>query len=456
MKKIILVALAAVAVTSASAEGYQVNTLSAKQLGMAHTGVSQKLNSESVWFNPAAAAHQEQKFTIAGGVTGINAVATYKNGDVTAESDNKLSTPLYLNANYKITDDLAVGVVFNTPFGSSMNWGDTWAGAHQVQNISLQAYNVQPTVSYKFLDGKLSVGAGLMLSWGSFELSKSALAVGTSSNSYVQSAIIAATMAGYGVDEATAAIYAAEQLSAVESVGNNPLATVTLEGDAKLAYGFNIGAMYDISDKWSVALSYRSKMMMAVDAGKTSVEYANDIVNSVLSSSLDPMTDGTFAAELPMPSTLSWGVTYYPSDKWTVSLEMQNIGWGTYENLNFDFENESATDSSDIKDYDNTMIYRIGAQYNALDWLTARAGFYYDESPVQDEYFSPETPSMNKLGYTCGVSFMPCSNNRNFSIDLAYAYIAPASYNRTSTLKAFSGTYRAVANTFSVGASWGF
>ncbi|MFR9553739.1 MAG: outer membrane protein transport protein, partial [Rikenellaceae bacterium] len=174
MKKFILLALAAAVVTSASAEGYQVNTLSAKQLGMAHTGVSQKLNSESVWFNPAAAAYQEQKFTIAGGVTGINAVATYRGADgVTYESDNKLSTPLYLSANYKVNDNLALGLVFNTPFGSSMNWGDNWAGMSEVQSISLSAYNVQPTVSYKLLDGKLSVGAGLMISWGSFELSKS-------------------------------------------------------------------------------------------------------------------------------------------------------------------------------------------------------------------------------------------------------------------------------------------
>ncbi len=437
MKKIILVALAAVAVTSASAEGYQVNTLSAKQLGMAHTGVAQKLNSESVWFNPAAAAHQEQKFTIAGGVTGINAVATYKNGDVTAESDNKLSTPLYLNANYKITDDLAVGVVFNTPFGSSMNWGDAWAGMDQVQSISLQSYNFQPTVSYKFLDGKLSIGAGLMVSWGSFELSKSLVNYDTYSTlEYYYSS---AYGAGVGV------------------------ANATLSGDAEFTFGYNIGAMYDINDKWSIAASYRSEMKMSVEEGNTELDFGTEATRTILESDatsgatiagmLAVMEATPFAAELPMPWTLSVGTTFYPTEKWTVSAEIQMVGWSTYETLNFDY---SYFDSSTPKDYDNTMIYRIGAQYNALDWLTARAGFYYDESPVQDEYFSPETPSMNKLGYTCGVSFMPCASNRNFSIDLAYAYIAPASYNRESTFEAFSGTYRAVANTFAIGASWGF
>ncbi len=425
MKKLFLLALAAAVVTSASAEGYQVNTLSAKQLGMAHTSVAQKLNSESVWFNPAAAAYQEQKFTIAGGVTGINAVATYRGADgVTAESDNKLSTPLYINANYKITDDLAVGVVFNTPFGSSMNWGDNWAGMSEVQSISMSAYSVQPTVSYKLLDGKLSVGAGLMISWGSFELSKSL--VNQSTSAYLESVV------GTGV------------------------ATANLSGDAALSIGYNIGVMYDINDKWSLGASYRSEMKMAVEEGDTKLNFGNDDIRSAISTDtsvaavLGVMESYSFAAELPMPSTLSVGATYYPTDKWTVSAEWQMVGWSTYETLEFDYE---VYQSTAPKDYDNTMIYRLGAEYKALDWLTARGGVYYDESPVQDEYFTPETPSMNKMAYTCGVSFLPC---KNLSIDLAYAYITPASYNRTSTYASLPGTYRAVANTIAGGVAWGF
>ncbi|MFI3282232.1 MAG: outer membrane protein transport protein [Rikenellaceae bacterium] len=411
MKKFILLTLAAAVVTSASAEGYQVNTLSAKQLGMAHTGVSQKLNSESVWFNPAAAAYQDQKFTIAGGVTGINAVATWSDGAESQESDNKLSTPLYLNANYKVNDNLAVGLVFNVPFGSSMNWGENWAGMDQVQSISLQSYNIQPTVSYKMLDGKLSVGAGLMISWGSFELTKS-----------LQSQDMVATIGA---------------------------CNATLSGDADMSVGYNIGAMYDINEKWSIGASYRSEMKMAVSKGKTELDFDD----STAEANYSAMESNSFSAELPMPSTLSVGATFRPTDKWNISLEIQRVGWSAYKTLEFDY---SIMTVSTDKDYDNTMIYRIGGQYEALEWLTARAGFYYDESPVQDEYFSPETPSMNKLGYTCGVSIMPCASNRYFSIDLAYAYIAPAGYNRTSTFEDFGGKYRAVANVFSVGASWGF
>ncbi|MFR9623296.1 MAG: outer membrane protein transport protein, partial [Rikenellaceae bacterium] len=261
MKKIILFALAAaVAVTNASAEGYQVNTLSAKQLGMAHTSVSQKLNSESVWFNPAAAAYQDQKFSIAAGVTGIAATATWEafDGSDSQKSDNGLSTPLYLYLNYKVTDDLAVGLSVNTPYGSSMNWGnDGWAGAHLIQDISLQAYNVQPTVSYKLFNDKLSIGAGLMVSWGSVNLSKSLFPVGDLSNN-------------------TAAALTSD--SSLATIGSTPLASITMDGDANVAFGVNVGLMYDLCDKWSIGASYRSKMMTVVDEGTTNIDFYNEKV----------------------------------------------------------------------------------------------------------------------------------------------------------------------------------
>lgn len=420
MKKITLLTLTLATIASTYAEGYQVNTLSAKQLGMAHVGVSQKLNSESVWFNPAAASHQEQAFSISGGVTGIAPVAKWKSedGSQTHTSDNKISTPIYFNANYKVTEDMSVGVTFNTPFGSSMNWGDKWAGNTQVQSISLQAYNAQPTVSYKFLNDKLSVGAGLMISWGKFELSKS--------------------------------FFTPEQMAM--GLGGSS----TLSGDADLAFGVNAGAYYEISDKWSVGASYRSKMMMNVSEGKTVCEFANDLSKQAVilaSGGVDVpaiLENTPFKAALPMPSTLSVGVSYAPSSDWLISAELQRVGWSTYETLNFDYE---VMETPMKKDYNNSMSYRIGAQYEALSWLTARVGLYLDESPVQTQYFTPETPSMDKLSYSCGVSIAPCSH---FSIDIAYAYVAPTEEYRKSTFEAFKGSYSATANIVSVGINLGF
>ena len=76
MRKFLLSVAAVALATSVFAEGYQVNNLSSRQNGMGHVGTAMKLGSESLWFNPAAAAFQNTRFDISAGITGIAAKAT--------------------------------------------------------------------------------------------------------------------------------------------------------------------------------------------------------------------------------------------------------------------------------------------------------------------------------------------------------------------------------------------
>ena len=59
-------AVAAVCAISlpAFAEGYQINSQSVRQWGMAHTGTALKLGAESMLFNPAGFAYMDSKFDI--------------------------------------------------------------------------------------------------------------------------------------------------------------------------------------------------------------------------------------------------------------------------------------------------------------------------------------------------------------------------------------------------------
>ena len=76
MKQLLLTISALLFATAVCAEGYQVNTLSAKQLGMGHVGTGMKLNSESIYFNPAGTAFQTSRFSFSVGITGIKSNAT--------------------------------------------------------------------------------------------------------------------------------------------------------------------------------------------------------------------------------------------------------------------------------------------------------------------------------------------------------------------------------------------
>ena len=479
MKQIIaLASLALLPFSQVAAEGFQVNAQSTKQAGMGHVGAALKLGAESMHFNPAGLVYMNNAVELSAGVSGVFAYAKCQTGNETYKTDNTPSTPLYINAGFKIYDNLAAGIMINTPYGSSINWGNDWAGAHLVQDIALKAFNVQPTISWKIMD-RLSVGAGLMMEFGNITLNRALIGPGAMTN-------MANSMMGPVLEKYPMFKPMVEPiLTEMQRYDDASAASVSLDGKAGLRLGFNVGAMFDINDKFTVGLSYRSKVTAKVKEGDISLRYANKEhleallgnVNKLLQTAaamgipnlpenginVPPLESGTFSAELPLPDNWNVGLTYRPTDRWTVSGEVQFVGWNAYKSLDVYFEPDAELGQYNIKaakEYKNTRIYRIGTQFAATNRLDVRFGAYYDESPVKDEYLNPETPSMDKLGITAGLSFRPIEP---LSVDFAFSYVTgfgrDGSYTDTDLLglpRTFSGHYDAYAVMPAIGISYNF
>lgn len=496
MKRLLTLLVAVVSATGLRAEGYQVNNLSTRQTGMGHVGTAMKLNSESIFFNPAATAFQDSKFDLSVGAAGILSYCTYtpsptmENGFYSGnrpewESDNKMSTPIYAYFNYKPSDRWAVGLGFFTPNGSSMNWGDNWSGAHLIQEINLAAYTFQPTVSFKICD-RLSIGAGLMITWGNFDLARAMLPVGgnptlvTGFNTVNQLLPVLGPSAGLTAEQIAAYQATAQQGAAYfeNNLQNKAIVSAKLQGDANVAIGVNAGILWDITDQWSVAMSYRSRLNMKVDRGTARLNYASaeaqqllSFLNSVLtmagqSPAIPALDQGTFHTQLPLPTTVTWGVSYRPNAKWQMGVDLQWIGWSAYKDLNVAFNEQELgiDDIYSVKNYSNTLSARFGAEYTALDWLQARAGIYFDESPVDSNYLNPETPSMTKISYSAGLSFRLA---RCAALDVAYCYVSSADPERTGSYplydyasgelsSVFTRNYRLHAHVVSFGMRFNF
>lgn len=428
MKKVI--ALACLAILPASyvaAEGYQVNAQSAKQAGMGHVGVAMKLGAESMHFNPAGMVFMDNTIDLSAGVSGVFSKGNFTSGDYKHSLDNEPSTPLYVYAGFKIFDNLAAGVSLNTPYGSSINWGKDWRGAHLVQDISLQAFNIQPTVSWKIMD-RLSIGAGLMMEFGNISLSRAL--IGPGEMTYLANKLIGSNPALAGMASGLL-----EQMSKFDNIS---AASVNLQGDAHMRFGVNIGAMFDINEKFTVGVSYRSKVIAKVKKGDVNLEYANrEAVEEILTTvnkvlpllgvtkpiALPEFNNATFSSQLPLPQNISVGLTYRPTNRWVVSGEVQFVGWGAYDQLAVNFYPQEELGQYDIiapKKYKNSAIFRVGTEFAATKRLDVRFGSYFDQSPVDADYLNPETPSMNKLGLTAGLSFRPLEK---LSIDFAFSYV---------------------------------
>lgn len=416
---------------SVLAEGYQVNVLSTKQTGMGHVGTGMKLGAESMHFNPAGLVYLRKHVDMSLGVAGVFSNAKYEQGNYSAKTDNPVGTPVYGYVGYRIYDNLAAGISLTTPYGNSLKWPKAWKGAHLIQDISLKSYVLQPTISYKILDN-LSIGVGLQLALGKVTLSRALLPVGS-------------LVPLLGPDY--------EDIVPVSA---------TLDGKAKVKVGYNIGVMYDVCDKVTLGLSYRSRIRMKVKEGTAELDYASEKIKTMLDATgqIPPLDKGTFHAQLPLPSNTTLGVSYRPADRWEVALDLQFVGWQAYDSLNVVF-NEKILQIEDIKaekDYKNTMIYRVGAQYMATERFDVRMGIYYDQSPIRKHNYNPETPGMGKLGFSTGLSFEPY---QNLQIDFAFLYIQGISRDGSYPDKyspdgKFSGHYKSNAYTASIGLAYCF
>lgn len=205
--------------------------------------------------------------------------------------------------------------------------------------------------------------------------------------------------------------------------GSTTPASVNLKGTSQVAVGLNVGVMYDISRQVTVGTSFRTKMTMRVNAGEATVSYGNEIARAVLESDLNIINSANFAAEMPCPYVLNFGLSYKPTARLTLAADAQLTGWKTYKQLDIDFlaEQLDAYDQHLTKDYRNSWAVKLGAEYALTHRFDVRAGLMIDTSPVNKEYYNPETPGMTKIEPTVGLSFRPIDR---LSIDVAFMYVA--------------------------------
>ncbi len=402
MKKLLTICFLSTLISPFSyGSGYQVLLQGNRTTGMGNLGVMMYSDASSLFFNPGAMGFMDHN-SILIGTNPIFASNTYWNSETsnssyTAETDNPTGTPFHFYAVWGPKDGkFKFGIGAMTPFGSGVNWGNTWDGRDMLNELTLKAIQIQPTVAFRISD-KLSIGAGLDITLGSVNLMRTLL------------------------------------LDARQDGNNYSEGSVSLEGSASLAYGYNIGILYAASEKIDLGLSYRSKVDMKIEDG--------DAEFVVPSSIAGLFPDGnTFNASLPLPSVISAGLTYHISENFEIGTQFDWVGWSAYKSLDFDFKTNTPglEDSSSPRNYEDSWVIHLGGEYVLENNLQLRAGLYYDKTPVQDGYMTPETPDNDRLGLTAGIGF---AIGEHFQLDLSFLYIHSAQREQTIEQAIAAGTY---------------
>jgi len=414
MRKLLSLTMMALAATSAFAGGYRVSLQGQKQLAMGHTGVGVVNSAEVLFFNPAGAAFLKDRFNFSAGGNALFARTKFQNETFNWKSStDNVGTPFEVYASYRATDWLTVGLAVYTPYGSAVEWDRDWQGSHLVNNIDLQAIYVQPTVSIKVND-KFSIGGGPIYVTGSVEFNRN-------------------------LDR-----------SLSDEQGNR--SDVTIKAEGVTAWGWTAGFMFNPLETVRIGVNYRSEITMEARDG-------NATFHDLPAFAQGTYTNTKFNADLPLPAELTAGFSVQVTNKWLVAFDYNRAYWNVYKALTVDFANATPT-SNNPRNYKDSSSFRVGTQFKPNDKFAFRAGWYFDESPVQDGYFAPETPRNDSMGFTGGLTYQLTPK---FGIDASFLYLhfdqIDASYDHYregGNPVSFGGTYKNVVFSPGVGVTYSF
>ena len=343
-----------------SAQGFQVNFQGQKQQGMGFAGTALFQDAASIFYNAGSIAFSNENSANVS-VTPIFANVLYVDSATGGayRTENPVGTPFcaYGLFQHKKNTKFKFGFGIYTPFGSTVQWEDNWIGRFAITRLKLQAIYIQPTISYR-LSKKIGIGGGFIYSKGSVNLQK--------------------------------------DIPIQDSLGN--YSHVELNGKAA-GFGFNLGVNFQVNDKFSMGLSYRSKIKMTVKKGEADF--------SVPSSLASNFPNGNFSGTLPLPDVATIGFAYKVSKKWTLAIDINHVGWKSYDTLAFDYalNTSSLLDTKSPREYKNIFAFRGGAEFGASKNLDLRFGGGFGFTPVQDGYLTPETPDANRIYGTLGISY---------------------------------------------------
>ena len=398
--KRILITTALLAGVFSYAGGFRVSLQGVKQLAMAHTSAHTE-DASVAFFNPAGISFIPNKLSVAVGGFGAITEVEYQSLETlqSYKTENPLGTPLYAAIAYKVTNNVSVGLSVTTPFGTTVKWADDWTGREIVQKMELKSFYFQPMVSYKFNDWA-SIGVSYIYAKGIVDWDK-----------------------------------------AVTNLGG----TLNINDEKATGSGFGVGFYLKPSSNLDLSIAYRSPVIMKADNG---VATFTGVPEAVLTSpQLNVGADGqdAFTAELPLVDEYIIGLTYRITPKWLVSADFNYHGWERYSKLTLDFENAQVGNQADKtvlvspKNFKNAKTFRIGTQYMLTDKLAGRLGYYFDESPYEDKYFIPETPSFDASVFTAGLGY----KFGKLGVDLAAALSFPEARKVNNDFLSFRGQAKA-------------
>jgi long-chain fatty acid transport protein len=365
-------------------------------------------NASAVYYNPAGISQLEGD-QIRSGIYGIYFDPTFRppdtapNSGTTYHVKKKEAVAPQLFYTHEIKDTpFTFGFGSYAPYGAGLEWPDD-TGFYSVGKSSQITYlRVNPVLSVKVLPG-LSVAAGVMADYSKIEL-KQGLSFDATSANYFK-----------------------------------------YNGDG-FSMGYNIGVLWQAHSTLSVGATFRSATKFSTK-GQTEFE----------SQPFYPVTRQNADAEFEFPLTAAAGISWRPSHKWNLEVNVDYTDWSTFDSITIHQANPTplfaVPQDMPVDLYWNaSWIYSAGVTRYFDNGWNVSAGYSYNQNSVPDTYYSPLVADLNRHFISCGVGFIGEKYQCNIAYQFGYGVERTITRSLPSTPRAFftgqtaDGTYDFVSH----------
>jgi long-chain fatty acid transport protein len=407
--KIILLA-AALLPALALANGYDVPSVTPRDLALVESATAAQYDAGAVYANPAALSRVKGlSLNLAGSYLDLASRWSATPGSNMAGSqDARIKSmpvpPVALYAAYGFDAGglpVGVGLGMNLPAGGNMYWQDDWAGRGRIITVDRKVYGFYATGGVEVLQG-LRLGGGLV-----YYYTTEYLKIG-----------IQPYPTAYGE---------------IATKGGAP--SFDLSADWTPRYGGT-----DLPFTVAVDFKYKGAQKLKGDG--------NFVVPDSMLTTSPPPVDQNVTHDLTYPAVLNVGVAYRPTQGLQLTGVYTLTGYSVYETDTF--VGDKGTTITVPRNYRNGQTFRVGVEIAATPKLTLRGGILRDLSGLRRDTISPTIPDGNTWAGAIGASW-------KFTPDLSVAgtiFYADMDEVTATGTQAMPGIYNTTLLIYSVGLTW--
>lgn len=403
-----LVTLAAAAApASVLAGGFALNEQSASAMGVANAGAAANPeNATTVLFNPAGMS-QLSGTNISFGAAVLDIDAEAKEG---VEATNQLGLPVQgsrggdiadpavlpnLYMTHEISDSVDVGFGIHAPFGLAADYDDDFTGRFFADETELTAISFSPSISVN--NGKgLSMGAGINIIYAEGKLTR-----------FMDNAL---------------ASFAVTAPSGNPDPGFYDQGYANIEGD-DVGITFRVGFLYELSERTQFGLSAQTGTELNLEGDADLTGYVNPAAGVVTPTSVSEKVQ----VPLAIPESITLGARHQLTDTVTVLAGATYAKWSRFEELDIVSREtggeitrapqEGAVLSHITEKWQNTWQFNLGGIWQATPEWAFKAGYAFDESPVNEDFVTARIPSNDRHWLTLGARWADQSSG--WTVDVA-------------------------------------